>query len=239
MLTTEITKSEICKNCGATIPANSEFCLSCGLPISSEKAAVDEESLDKHDDKATDKTSDKQSKSFIRSRKSIIIGGIIVTLCIGIFLFFSNRTASFTELEQTAINYCKNFKASLRNPDSFVLYSDIIVIGKYDKESDELEETFYLIDYGATNGYGAMDRGMALLSSEYGYLGDYNDVPEYKSSDNMDTILRKSHYALATIELIWPLDYNGVGKDNPPPNSPDIYFTKETVSKSKVEKQLK
>lgn len=78
---------------------------------------------------------------------------IVLFLLLGI-LFIGCESS-----ERKAVN--KYYEDRLKDPSSFVVYS----FKPYDKKATTTEKT-YILDYGAKNGFGAMDRETAIIEFE-------------------------------------------------------------------------
>ena len=69
---------------------------------------------------------------------------------------------------------CKTLKSMLKNPDSFTLFDDILIL---EQDADDPYGTSVFIPYGGTNSYGGMVQSVAIFANEE-YLGDYGEDTE-------------------------------------------------------------
>jgi len=139
-----------CLECDKEISEQAKSCPNCGYSVKSKKLR------------------------FKLSKRTIIISLLIiaVVICGGIYFYSSNN---LSEDEQIALRNVKDLKLMLKDSDSLKLNEDVLVI--WYKESNEESDFYTYINYGAKNGFGAMDKDIAMYKG-YKYIGDYSDVKE-------------------------------------------------------------
>ena len=107
---------------------------------------------------------------------------------------------SLNKYEKMALEDCKTLMGWMKNPDSFVLYDDILIY----PDDEEYGDLVY-ISYGGTNSYGAMVRTMSAFEQGTEYIGDYDqDEEDFSNQHEYD------RYLLAFL----PYDYDIKIKNN-------------------------
>ena len=106
-----------------------------------------------------------------KSKKVIIIVVSVVLVGIAIFVFFiikNNNTFSYEEND--ALRYAKEIKKSLKSPDSFKLYDDIVYLGA---RVDGEIHVYYYFDFTAENSFGAdIRKQIVFIDGEKRYLDE-------------------------------------------------------------------
>ena len=100
-------------------------------------------------------------------------------------------------------------KRNLKNPDSMVIYNDIVYIDDYLKDEEKTNYTF--VNYGGTNSYGAMVSSTAIFIDGIYFS---NTDAEKDDFDNIDdyVIYTKAKLVLASYNLVGSKssDFSGV-----------------------------
>ena len=167
-----------CPECGKEISEMVKTCPNCGYPL---------------------KPGTKQHILIIlEKKKKFLIGvvGFIVVLSVCFYMW----NISLNKYEKMALEDCKTLMGWMKNPDSFVLYDDILIY----PDDEEYGDLVY-ISYGGTNSYGAMVRTMSAFEQGTEYIGDYDqDEEDFSNQHEYD------RYLLAFL----PYDYDIKIKNN-------------------------
>lgn len=127
----------------------------------------------------------KPKQKFNLLKVIICIGLILIVLSIAVY-FIGNAITSTPEKDM-ALHNVQKLKDMLKDPDSFKLYDDILVI--YQDINENNSVSYIYIDYGAKNSFGGMIRKTAMFK-EYNYVGNYGDADGYDvNAENIDRSL--------------------------------------------------
>ena len=140
---------------------------------------------------------------FQKKIKIIALLVIVTMIVVGCILWaLSNQMSND---EKIVLENSKDLRQMLKDPDSFKLQEDILLLWYKDSEEGELEFYTY-ISYGAKNGYGAMDRDTAMYKG-YTYVGDFEELENTEEEEKKQLLLHAQ-----TPYLIYKA-YNLIGKD--------------------------
>jgi len=118
-----------------------------------------------------------KQKNFLSNKKIkkvlyIVIIAAIISISLILFLLYH-----LSPYEQIAVTNVNDLRNMLKDPDSFKLYEDVLVIWYTDLAGDYCFYTY--IDYSAKNSYGAMVRSTAMYKG-YSYVGNMEDIDDLK-----------------------------------------------------------
>lgn len=162
---------KFCSECGKLIPGDVEVCPFCGCPVEQEKK------IDIMSAQITDK---------VKKHKKPII---IIAAIAAVILLVNFIGSGLNEHEQLAYQNAVEMKEMMKNPDSFKLYDEMLLLEKYD-ENGELLYTYTIFEYGGTNGYGAMTKDEAVFK-DGDYIMDYADDPDKDDNNYMEQLLTR------------------------------------------------
>lgn len=157
----EVKSTKYCTECGKKISAEAKECIFCGYPIEPEKTI----------NAALIKISEKVKKN----KKPFIIIAVIIAVAIIIGLVCNFVGSILTEEELIAYQNAVEMKEMMRDPDSFKLYDEMILLKHFD-ENGENDYTYTIFKYAGTNGYGATVTEQAIFKGDE-YIMDYADDP--------------------------------------------------------------
>ena len=142
------------------------------------------------------KIEDKMSKKIKLYSRYMVIGVIALIVVLTIFIVNAN---SLKDYEKIGYYHAQNLKVKLKNPDSMIIYNDIVYIGHYTKDEEHTSYTF--INYGGENSYGAIVKNTAIYIN-----GSYfaNTDAEEDDFDNLHdyVIYTSAKFVLATYNLV-------------------------------------
>lgn len=176
-----------CNECGQFVSSNATMCNFCGFPF-----VYNSENIISYNN-----SENRKHKSI---KKLIIIFSSILLLSISIILviLFLNSHPNLNNDEKLVYNCAIELRKMLKNPDSFKLYDDTFVLRHYDEDKN-LECTYVIITYGATNGYGGIVQSQAIFKNGK-YLMNYDDdideddiYYDEKSSAYVDLLTYRLH----------------------------------------------
>ena len=144
-----------CTECNRTIPTDSQICPFCGCPMEKENNI-------------------KKTISYLteKSRHYLPLIILIVSV-IALLLVKFSVDSMLNPYEKLAYQNVLQLQSLMKNPDSFKLYDEILILEKYDTTGN-LEYTYTIIEYGATNGFGGMTKGEAIFKNGT-YIADLYD----------------------------------------------------------------
>lgn len=142
------------------------------------------------------KIEDKMPEKIKPYSRYIVIGVIALIVILTIFIVNAN---SLKDYEKIGYYHAQNLKGKLKNPDSMIIYNDIVYISHYTKDEEHTSYTF--INYGGENSYGAIVKNTAIYIN-----GSYfaNTDAERDDFDNLDdyVIYTRAKLVLATYNLV-------------------------------------
>lgn len=176
-----------CIKCGSEIPEGAVFCPKCGTKQETEQK--------QESDQKASIIQNTASKN--QNRKTVLSVIVMVVVLLAVILGFilltmHNKKPKAPELtaeEERIVTECIQIKDNLRNPDSFKLYSVIVRDTTNDEEPNGYYKYFDMIEFGATNGYGAMDKD-TYIYCDGAYIGDSDDLNELNTSDGGEWVER-------------------------------------------------
>lgn len=140
------------------------------------------------------------------------VGAAVLILVVGFFIIKNNTLSSNGK---HALNIVDHLQGIMKDPDSFKLREDVVVI------VDEDVNTYTFISYSSNNSYGAALTGLAMYEN-YTYVGDYyDDDDDFGSTEELKAFKK----AKATLAM-WRLG----GSKN--------WISSEAVSRKKIGKKL-
>lgn len=165
-----------CTKCGTEAVDGAMFCSKCGARIDGSEQ-IETSEIPETTYQPPQKAKRKNKLLLLVSIMAIIV----LLVCVAMKLAHSN----LSESETKALENCEYLIDHLKNPDSFKLYNDILLLREFDYETKEKTGEWMFIEYGATNGYGAMVRSTDAFDQQ-GYLGDINEDGEDFIENNPD-----------------------------------------------------
>lgn len=173
LLMTEETQSKnFCYECGKEISVETEECPFCGCPLEVDDLSVIP-----------------KPKKAIKGKKLIIVATVILILTFITYSYFNYINLSLNEDEQFAYQNALKMQSMMKNPDSFKLYDEMVLLKKF-SEDGSLRCTYTIFKYGGTNIYGALLTDEAIFK-DHQYLMNYTDEPDKDSSDYVDQLQAK------------------------------------------------
>lgn len=187
-----------CKYCGKKIENYSEFCKYCGKELSDE---VKVNNFDMNDNGTNTNLNNVQSiqrndsgvpRKNTNKKTAIIISSIaaaFLVLVIAITLIVvvaAKDKNSLNKYERMAYQQCLEMKNMLKNPDSFRLYDDMVFLQHYDEDGYN-DYTYFIFEYGGTNGFGAMIKSGAIFKDGEFIMDDNDDIDD----DDYDTYRKR------------------------------------------------
>jgi hypothetical protein len=158
ILIEEIVSKRFCSECGKEVPTDVTECPYCGCPLEEEKISNDEGS--------------KQKSS--KNLKKIIIPMVIVVIIAVIALGVTNfKKNSLNEDEQLAYQNATEMKSMMKDPDSFRLYDEMLLLKCHDDDGN-VKYTYTIFKYGGANGFGAITTDEAIFK-DGDYIMNYAD----------------------------------------------------------------
>lgn len=185
----------VCPECGKEISEHVKTCPHCGYPLRTPKIQQIQAALD--------------------AKKRVVIGiaCCVIILLIGCWV----HSTGLNKYEKMALEDCEKLISWMKNPDSFVLYEDILIY-----PNDEDYGDLVYITYGGTNSYGAMVQSTSAFENGNQYVGDYG-----QTEDEFDSQHEYDYYLLAFL----PYKYDIIIKGN--------YENFIVVDANKIMKNLK
>jgi len=104
------------------------------------------------------------------------------------------------EDEQLAYQNAVAMKNMMRDPDSFRLYDEMILLKRLNENGD-VEYTYTIFKYGGTNGYGAVVTNEAIFKDGT-YIMDYADEPDEDDPDYMEQLTVQSDLAVFELQTL-------------------------------------
>ena len=171
-----------CPECGKEISDKSSNCIHCGYPLQAAMPQVEQspQSTDTPIQETTGDDTIKESpeliispaKNGVSKRKYMIIGIIAVLILIaGIYLLVINH---FSSSEKYALNLVEKYQDMLKDPDSMVLRSDVVVISSFPEDGEYTRYCFFTAS--GNNSYGAAVTSTACFVDGK-YICDMGDFP--------------------------------------------------------------
>ena len=183
VLIEEVKPQKFCAECGKEIAIDAEECPFCGCPVepeTPENAAVVE-----------------IAKTVKKNKKSIIIAVAIAAVIFVIVLIANLAGSTLNEHEQLAYQNAAEMQSMMRDPDSFKLYDQMMLIEKLDDDGN-VEYTYTIFKYGGANGYGAITTDQAIFKDGK-YVMDYADEPDEEDSDYGEQLTAKLDLAVYSL----------------------------------------
>ena len=168
----EVQPQKFCAECGKEIPIDAQECPFCGCPVEPEKP----------ENVAVSQINEKVKKN----KKSIIIATVVIALAVVIGLVVNLVGSTLTEDEQLAYQNAVEMKSMMKDPDSFKLYDEMLLLKHFD-DNGENDYTYTIFKYGGANGYGAITTDEAIFKDGE-YIMDYADEPDEDDSDYLEQL---------------------------------------------------
>lgn len=143
-----------CIHCGKEMDEGVQICPVCGKP------AVMEE----WQKLAQKKEEKKKPVKMIATIAAVVILAVLI-------LVGGKNGEQLNENEMIAYENCLALKEDLKDPDSFKLYSDIVMVKWWDSLMGD-ECNYVFIEYGGTNSYGAMMKSTAIFDGTAYIMSD-------------------------------------------------------------------
>lgn len=173
VLIEEVPPKKFCAECGKEIDIAAEECPFCGCPVEPEKPEIPA---------VTELT-----KTVKKNKKSFIIAAAIAAVVLVVVLIVNLVGSTLNEDEQLAYQNAIEMKDMMRDPDSFKLYDEMLLLKHFD-ENGENDYTYTIFEYGGTNGYGAITTDEAIFKDGE-YIMDYADEPDEDASNYEEQLL--------------------------------------------------
>lgn len=154
-----------CPECGNQLSEKATSCPHCGYILRKSKM-------------------DLLKDNILRYKRLITIGLIVIACGIVVFAISTTR---LNQYEQESLENCQALMETLKDPESFTLYDDILVYpcpdqndeNESEDDGDPLEyDALFYISYGAANSYGGMVREIAVFQDST-YMGNFSEIEEY------------------------------------------------------------
>ncbi|MCD7827029.1 MAG: zinc ribbon domain-containing protein [Clostridiales bacterium] len=121
----------------------------------------------------------------LNKKKKILLCGISVVIVLGIILtVVISVKNSFSTDEKIALRVVEKYKNMLKDPDSLILRSDVVVIKTY--SSDDGTHTYCFFTASGNNSYGASITSTCCFMDGT-YICDTGDFPDNDELFEMDT----------------------------------------------------
>lgn len=159
-----------CPECQMEIPDKITECPYCGYPL--------EENETKNSISCQIVKTIKKHKKYLCT----IIVTVIIAMILGLFINYMRF--SLNEDEMYVYENALKLKDMMNDPDSFKIYENAALL-EYYNDNGELEHKYTVIEYGATNGYGANIKDEAIFEDTE-YIMDYSDEPAKEDGDYLD-----------------------------------------------------
>ena len=99
----------------------------------------------------------------------VVVSVVLVGIALSVFFIIKNNN-TFSYEEKDALRYAKEIKNSLKSPDSFKLYDDIVYLGA---RVDGEIHVYYYFDFTAENSFGAeVRKQIVFIDGEKRHLDD-------------------------------------------------------------------
>ncbi len=185
----------ICPECEKQISDKSDKCIHCGFPL------IENISISSSEDQ-TAQTESAQKKRVNFSFKTLLIP-IIALIVIGAVSVYFALFYIGGDNGKLALSNTQKIKDMLKDPNSLILYEDVLTIFYL---TDDVDETgFYTyIDYGAANSYGGIVRETAMFK-DYTYVGTISDEEDLKSKAISDLTKEEIETRLSLMKTHLPL----------------------------------
>lgn len=161
-----------CSECGIPVENFDKFCPKCG------------HSLSKNVESA--KTAVRSHEIWTKHKKIIFIAVAIIAMALGAFLL---KQFLMDSNETLAYKNCLALKAMMKDPDSFKLYDNIVILERSGYGDTDATFTYTVIEYGGANSYGGIIKSTAIFVGNR-YLSDYDELAKDKSSASYTEELR-------------------------------------------------
>lgn len=169
VLIEEVKPPKFCTECGREIDNAAEECPFCGCPAESEKA----------ENPAVAGI----PQTVKKNKKHVIIAAAIAAIILAIIMI-ANLSGSFlNQDEQMAYDAAVELKSMLKDPDSFRLYDDEILIIKSYEDDKSISSIYMIMKYGGANSYGGIVSKQAIFCDGE-YIMDYEDEPSGTIDDD-------------------------------------------------------
>lgn len=176
-----------CPECGKEILADAQECPFCGCPIE----------LEKNENPTVTQIAEKAKKN----KKPLILIAMVVVIAIIVGVVVSFVGSILNEDEQLAYQNALKMQSMMRDPDSFKLYDEMLLLKHFD-ENGENDYTYTIFKYGGANGYGAITTDEAIFKDGE-YIMDYADEPDEDDSDYLEQLAVKMDL------LLWQISGDG------------------------------
>ena len=163
----EILCKKYCTECGKEVYNDALECPYCGNPL-----VKDEIEIKPH-----------KNKNF---KKIIIMASVIAFIAIISVIIVNIIKFHLNEDEKLAYKNAVKMQRMMRNPDSFKLYDDFIILKCHD-DNGKVKYTYTIFKYGGENGYGAITTDEAIFRDNK-YVMDYSEEPEEDDPDYLDKL---------------------------------------------------
>ena len=181
--------TNICQECGRALSEDIEACPFCGCPVEKEKTvngaipvnAPIVENIPK--------------RSFFQQYKKLIL--IIVPVFLLVLILAVAWGNHFSENEKLALSAVYNLSNRMKDPDSFKLREDVLVI------TSNQGNRYVYINHSANNSYGAAVTGIAMCAEDE-YICDVDD-----DTSDLDLEALKKEISCSLIYSEWELTHDG------------------------------
>lgn len=183
-----------CPECGGEVSDKAPQCIHCGYPLQQEvqvNEPADELAVETADAEpgvepviepgAEPFAKPAQTTAKPKSKRKMIVGIVAAVLAMlmvagAVWYFVGN---SLSADEQYVVDVLKQYKSSLKDPDSMILRGDILFVRDYDKSN------YTIFTASGNNSYGASVTSMPMFKDKR-YAGDYYNEPSLKLEDYGD-----------------------------------------------------
>lgn len=190
-----------CIHCGKEMDDGTKFCPECGKPAAMEEGQ----------EIVREKEQKKRPVKMIAAIAAVVI--LAIMIAVGV-----KNGGQLNANDMIAYEDCLALKEDMKDPDSFKLYSDIVMIRWWDNLIGD--ECYYVfIDYGGTNSYGAMIKNTAIFDGTLYIMTD-----DISTASNLKQIMAaavlgqhrtswKSEKQLKEMDLEYTYEYVEINTD--------------------------
>ena len=128
------------------------------------------------------------------SKKTMLVAVVVAVAVVAVFVMMLNLSS---ETEKQAVSDARTMQGMMKNPDSLVIYGDIVVLSH--AYEDGSKSVITAIDHSGENSFGGTVRKTALFANGE-YVGNYEDkvdVDKYSSKDEIEDAI-----SLASTKLL-------------------------------------